>query len=109
MAPELTFFKAMRITLSQAQVTKTTIDRVLGIPNQVWIFGSRANDHQQGGDIDLLVETERVIPNRAEAICRLHGALTMALGERRLDLILKDARTGEAPIFEIARRTGVML
>jgi predicted nucleotidyltransferase len=99
----------MRLTLTQAQITKSTVDRVLGAPSRVWLFGSRADDGQRGGDIDLLVETDTALPNRADAICRLHGALVMALGDRKLDIVLKDARTMEAPIFEVARRTGVLL
>jgi len=62
-----------------------------------------------GGDIDLLVEAETVLSNRAETLCQLHGALVMALGDRKLDVLLKDARTREIPVFEIARRTGVIL
>ncbi|MDD5036605.1 MAG: nucleotidyltransferase domain-containing protein [Methylococcaceae bacterium] len=99
----------MRLTPSQVQTTKNTVNRVLGTPNRVWLFGSRVDDRLRGGDIDLLVETEAVFPNRAETLCRLHGALVMALGDRKLDIVLKDARTADAPIFEIARRTGVML
>jgi predicted nucleotidyltransferase len=99
----------MRITRSQAQITKKTVDRVLGTPNQVWLFGSRAKDDQHGGDIDLLIETEGVLPNRASTLCRLYGALIMALGDRKLDIVLKDAQTVEAPVFEIARRTGILL
>ncbi|MDF9392791.1 nucleotidyltransferase domain-containing protein [Methylococcus capsulatus] len=99
----------MRLTPVQIQTTKTTVNRVLGVPNRIWLFGSRADDSQRGGDIDLLIETDAVLPNRAEALCRLHGALIMALGDRKLDIVLKDARTEEAPIFEIARRTGVIL
>jgi len=99
----------MRLTPSQAQITKNTVERVLGIPCRVWLFGSRTDDILRGGDIDLLVETEVALPNRADTICRLYGALVMALGDRKLDVVLKDARTTDAPIFEIARRTGVML
>lgn len=99
----------MRITAEQAQITKRTVDRVLNVPNQVWLFGSRAKDDQRGGDIDLLVETDTLVEDRASTICRLYGALIMALGDRKLDIVLKDARSVEAPIFEIARRTGVML
>jgi len=62
-----------------------------------------------GGDIDLLVEAETVLANRAETLCRLQGALVMALGDRKLDILLKDTRSGDIPVFEIARRTGVML
>ena len=63
----------------------------------------------RGGDIDLLIETEAVLPNRVEVLCRLQGALTYALGERKLDILLKDGRTRDAPVFDIAKRTGVIL
>jgi hypothetical protein len=49
------------------------------------------------------------LPNRAKVLCKLHGALILALGERKLDILLKDARTQDAPIFNIAKRTGVIL
>lgn len=99
----------MRLTPSQTQLTKSTVDRVLGTANRVWLFGSRVDDALRGGDIDLLIETEAVLPNRAKILCSLHGALIYALGERKLDILLKDARTRDAPVFEIAKRTGVIL
>ena len=99
----------MRLTPSQEQITKSTVDRVLGTANRVWLFGSRVDDDLRGGDIDLLIETEAVLPNRAKILCRLHGALIYALGDRKLDILLKDARTRDAPVFIIAKRTGVML
>ncbi len=99
----------MRLTPSQEQITKSTVDRVLGTANRVWLFGSRVDDDLRGGDIDLLIETEAVLPNRAKILCRLHGALIYALGERKLDILLKDKRTRDAPVFNIAKRTGVML
>ena len=34
---------------------------------------------------------------------------SMALGDRKIDVILKDANTPPAPVFEIAKRTGVLL
>jgi hypothetical protein len=68
-----------------------------------------ALDDRRGGDIDLFFETDAKLPNRAQVLCQLHGALTMALGDRKIDVILKDANTPPAPIFEIAQRTGVFL
>lgn len=99
----------MRLTPAQEQLIKSTVDRVLGTESRVWLFGSRANDDLRGGDIDLLVETEAAFPNRAKMLCRLYGALIFALGDRKLDVLLKDARTRDAPIFSIAKRTGVLL
>jgi len=56
-----------------------------------------------------MIETDAVFPNRARVLCQLHGALTMALGERKLDIVLKDGRTDDSPIFQIARRMGFPL
>ena len=99
----------MRLTPDQAQITKSTVNRVLGAESRVWLFGSRVHDDLRGGDIDLLIETEATFPNRAKVLCNLYGALIFALGDRKLDVLLKDGRTADAPIFSIARRTGVLL
>ncbi|MCX7103312.1 MAG: nucleotidyltransferase domain-containing protein [Methylobacter sp.] len=48
----------MRLTFSQAQITKSTVDRILGTSCKVWLFGSRVDDNARGGDIDLMIETE---------------------------------------------------
>lgn len=70
---------------------------LVGADSRVWPCGSRADDARRGGDIDLLVETPHAIPGRVGALCRLEGALVMGLGERKIDVVLKDARTAEAP------------
>ena len=99
----------MRLTQYQVENIRRVARRLLGEDVRVTVFGSRALDSKKGGDIDLLFETDAALPNRAEALCRLHGALTLALGERKIDIILKDASTPAAPVFEIARRTGALL
>jgi len=43
----------------------------------------------------------------ADAQVRVLGST--ALDDRKIDVILKDANTPSAPIFEIASRTGVLL
>lgn len=99
----------MRLTPAQAQTIKNTVARVVGPASRVWLFGSRVDDSLRGGDIDLFVETDEVVPNRVEALCRLEGALVMALGDRKMDILLKDARTMNVPVFEVARRKGILL
>ena len=99
----------LRLTPIQVELIRETAHNLLGRNVRVRLFGSRTCDTSRGGDIDLLFETDSVLPNRAEAICRLYGALTMALGERKWDILLKDAVTPDAKIFEIANRTGVLL
>jgi predicted nucleotidyltransferase len=99
----------MRLTTEQVQAIRHAAQRVLGADARVSVFGSMALDDRQGGDIDLLFETDAQLANRAKVLCQLHGALTLALGDRKIDVILKDANTPPAPVFEIAKRTGVPL
>lgn len=99
----------MRLSSPQIQAIRQTAVRVLGEGARVSVFGSRVNGSAKGGDIDLFFETEKRLGNRAKIICQLSGALIMALGDQKIDIILKDATTPHAPIFDIAERTGIPL
>ncbi len=99
----------MRLTQTQQAAIRNTVVRMVGTDARVWLFGSRVDDAARGGDIDLYIEADHIVPNRVQALCRLEGALVMALGDRKLDILLKDARTPETPIFRIAKQNGVQL
>jgi predicted nucleotidyltransferase len=75
----------------------------------VLLFGSRADDHVRGGDIDLLVEVDHPVSNRAAAAARLTAQLQIALGDQRIDIILVDPNTIPQPIHTTAQQTGVAL
>ena len=99
----------MRLTTNQVQVIRDTAQRVLGANARVSVFGSMALNDRTVGDIDLFFETDNLLANRAKTICQLYGALIQALGDRKIDVILKDPNTPPAPVFEIAKRTGMLL
>ena len=99
----------MRLTPEQIQAIRQATQCILGPDARVRLFGSRALDDRKGGDIDLPFETDQALDNRAKTLCRLSGALTMALGDRKIDVILKDINTPPADIFDIAKRTGILL
>ena len=99
----------MRLTETQRTAIKASVSNIIDTDSRVWLFGSRADDSKLGGDIDLLIETDKTLPNRVTALCRLEGSLVMKLGDRKIDIILKDARTPEAPIHRAAREQGVLL
>ncbi len=48
----------MRLTQHQQEIIKTKAKEIFGKQAQVLLFGSRANDNELGGDIDLLIELE---------------------------------------------------
>ncbi len=99
----------MRLTSEQIKAIKDTTYSVLGEGSRVILFGSRVDDTKKGGDIDLLFETEHVLDNRVNTIGVLYAALIRKLGDRKIDILLKDPKTPEAPVLEIARQTGIEL
>lgn len=99
----------MRLTDQQVKVIKESVASVISSHARVWLFGSRTDDTLRGGDIDLLVEVDGDIPNRIERLCRLEAMLIRHLGDRKLDVLLKDIKTPLAPIHKIAMRTGIQL
>ena len=99
----------MRLTTEQVEATLHAAQRVLGADARVSVFGSMALDDRKGGDIDLLFETDAQLANRAKVLCQPHGALWLALGDRKIDVIFKDANTPPTPVCEIAKLTGLPL
>lgn len=99
----------MRLTPSQISAITQTAYAVLGDGARVILFGSRVDDTKKGGDIDLLFETDQPIANRAATVGAIYVALIRQLGDRKIDILLKDATTPPAPVLEVARQTGVQL
>ncbi len=99
----------MRLNQEQIQSIKQTAQTVLGEDARVILFGSRVDDAKKGGDIDLLFETDQLVSNRATILGAIYVALIRQLGDRKIDVLLKDRASPPAPVFELARRTGVQL
>jgi predicted nucleotidyltransferase len=99
----------MRLSSHQQEKIRQAAARVLGSKATIRLFGSRTDDALRGGDIDLFIETDKTLANRAKTLCDLYGALVFALGDRKIDILLKDAKTPDQPIFKIARQTGIRL
>lgn len=99
----------MRLTAEQQIIIKNIALNTLGPKATVRVFGSRLHDDSRGGDIDLLFETPALLPRKATAICQLYAALIVALGDQKIDVLLKDARPSTASVIDHAQRTGLLL
>jgi len=99
----------MRLTSEQILAIKKTAHQVLGQDVRVTLFGSRVNDALKGGDIDLLFEVDRAVDNRALVMGALYASLISSLGDRKIDVLFKDAVTPMAPGMAMAHQTGVVL
>ena len=99
----------VRLSAREIEIVRETVSRLLGDHTCIRIFGSRVREDEKGGDIDILIETERKLANRVASACRLVSELQLQLGDQKIDVIIIDAETREQPIHQIARQTGVKL
>jgi predicted nucleotidyltransferase len=99
----------MRLTPETRQIIKHEAANLLGADCEVRLFGSRLDDDQRGGDIDLLVVTPHPIENRVELECRLAARLFLRLGGRNVDVLIKDTASPDSPIHRHAMQQGVVL
>ncbi|CAK0754843.1 NTP_transf_2 domain-containing protein [Gammaproteobacteria bacterium] len=101
----------MRLTEIQQAAIRSTVAETFGDGANVWLFGSRVDDTQRGGDIDLLIETDQTDP-RLVADAELHflTKLNRRIGEQKIDVLVDyPVRQWRPPIFSIAKRTGIRL
>jgi len=105
----LSSFIKMRLTPTQTRIIHATVQSMLGLDARVCLFGSRTDDLARGGDIDLFIEVDRILENRAATASRLAGQLQLLLGDQRIDVILVDPGTTPQPIHAAARQQGVTL
>ena len=92
----------MRISQTRAKQASDIIQAQYGEDAKIWLFGSRANDLERGGDVDIFVETVS-----SDALKRIHcKAKLIELFDLKVDLIVG---TGDQPIHKIAKSTGVRL
>ena len=79
----------MRLSTDQAVLLVQLVHQHIDAQAQVWLFGSRVDDHKRGGDIDLYVET----PPLADLFDRkIHLKLAFEdhFGEQSIDLLVHE-------------------
>ena len=100
----------MRLSETQIEIIKSGAAEVFGEAAQVFLFGSRVDEGQRGGDIDLYVEVPEMTEERKRVLeSRFWIRLQRTLGERKIDVITHVQGTAMRPIDQQARATGVRL
>lgn len=97
----------MRLTPNQSATIKNIIQQSLGEDCEVWLFGSRVDDHSKGGDIDLYVETKQSC--HLQQKLRLMSKIQRAIGMRKIDLLIKTPTSEDKTIYCTAKNEGVLL
>ena len=99
----------MRLDDKTRDIIKSEVASQLGVATVVRLFGSRVDDTQRGGDIDLFIEPIQALENSIYEECRLSASLYIKLDGRKVDVLIKDAFKPLLPIHEQALRTGIIL
>jgi len=95
----------MRLSKEQISLIKEAVAKRDGTA-RIYLFGSRANPASLGGDIDILVLSDR-IGFRDEL--RIRREILDAIGWQKLDLLVEKKERPLRPIAQIAQSTGVEL
>ena len=101
----------MRLSPLQIQAIKQVSANVFGPGARTYLFGSRVDDQQRGGDIDLYITDIECPPgSHTDAKLRFLVKIKQRLGDQRIDVVLAPA-AGETvwPIHRMAQETGVLL
>lgn len=95
----------MRLTSTQCHAIRSAVRRQ-DHDARVILFGSRADDHAKGGDIDLLIVSEK-IGLREES--KIRRDILDEIGWQKLDLVVCRKHQLQSGIASIAMETGIPL
>lgn len=93
----------MRLTQQQQFAIVSAVQQV-DAGAEIYLHGSRADDNALGGDIDVLLLSDKInLMGKLDILTRLRPVL----GERKIDLTV--FRDSGKPFAQLALRTGVRL
>lgn len=99
----------MRIDSQTRDIIKSEVAACLGTDVVVRLFGSRADDNQRGGDIDLLIDVDNPLKERILTECHLEARLFIRLGGRKVDVLIRDPNKPPLPVHQQALKLGIVL
>lgn len=99
----------MRLTAEAREIIRQTTVEVFGEAARVRLYGSRVDDEQRGGDIDLLIDLPAPQADTRKNSLTLAARLQMRLGDQPIDILVLDPETVLQPIHREAAATGVPL
>lgn len=94
----------MRLTQSEITSIKKSFNEAFE-SGQIYLFGSRINDSEKGGDIDLYIDTEDSdkVKRKIDFLVKVKNSL----GEQKIDVVLSYDKT--KPIEQEAIKNGILL
>ncbi|MEN9406503.1 MAG: hypothetical protein RLZ12_787 [Bacillota bacterium] len=97
----------VRLSACELEAIKLAFKTCFLPEDHLWLFGSRTDLSQKGGDIDLYIETE--VSNVKQVLAaksRFVTELYRSIGEQKIDVVVKLDKS-ELPIYKVAKKEGV--
>jgi len=98
----------MRITTQQQTLIKQIVNDLIADNPQITLFGSRVDDSQKGGDIDLMITLKNSINHPAALSAKIAVKLTRLFQGRKVDILLSAPNLKEQSIHNSARENGIV-
>ncbi len=78
--------------------------------DELWLFGSRTDLSQKGGDIDLFIDskmsdTDKILAARLDFLIKLKDKI----GDQKIDVVIKQHNMDDQFIYKLAKSEGVRL
>ena len=96
----------MRLSEEQKAIVKQVGQEVFGNNVQLALFGSRLNDHVKGGDIDILVKSDKPMTGKMIKMLTMTARLQM---RQPIDILIYDPETPLSPVYEQALTNGELI
>ena len=99
----------MRLSARSAAIITELARKHFGPDASVYLFGSRTDDALRGGDIDLYIEVPQELGEKFRMEKAFSAELQRALGEQKIDVIVRDGKSALLPIHMEARNNGMRI
>ena len=99
----------MRLTEFELESIKSLAGRHFGTDVEVYLFGSRINNNNRGGDIDLFIRNPNGQHLKMRTKINFIADLIMLIGEQKIDVVLDNPEHKDSSLLKTIYRTGIQL
>jgi predicted nucleotidyltransferase len=99
----------MRLSEFEIESIRSLAGQHFGSDVQVFLFGSRTNDNQRGGDIDLFIRDPNGDQLKVRTKIDFITDLILRIGEQKIDVVLYTQEMKNSLFFKTISKTGIRL
>ena len=99
----------MRLSKSEIDSIKNLAKQHFGKDVQVYLFGSRVNNLQRGGDIDLFIRAKQDTALTTRSKIEFVSNLIEKIGDQKIDVVLENQLDENSGFLKSINRTAIQL